>query len=170
MYFANEPRWKTNRWPSTGFCMLNPTFKLKIFIIKMKIRNNASYLSCAALFIMRHRYQVQTFHKIAVVCVSKFLYIISRGKGEKSKNKKQFMEIKERGKWKYCVQTHAIQERYLAPSGFFPLQTEWPASILRKGRERKVTFFTAFQPVRSVELSLFIAWMKWGSLILRTGI
>lgn len=89
MYFANEPRWKTNRWPCTVFCMLNPTFKLKIFIIKMKIRNKASYLSCAALYIMHHRYQVQTFHKIVVECVSKFCYIISEGVGRGKRRKKR---------------------------------------------------------------------------------
>jgi len=89
MYFANEPRWKTNRWPCTVFCMLNPTFKLKIFIIKMKIRNKASYLSCAALYIMHHRYQVQTFHKIVVECVSKFCYIISEGAGRGKRRKKR---------------------------------------------------------------------------------
>lgn len=126
MYFANEPRWKTNRWPSTGFCMLNPTFKLKIFIIKMKIRNNASYLSCAALYIMHHRYQVQTFHKIVVECASKIFSIISAGKGEegewgRARIKSNSWKLK---KGKHCVQTHAIQERYLAPSGFFPVQTE----------------------------------------------
>lgn len=62
MYFANEPRWKTNRWPCTVFCVFRPTFKLKIFIIMINVCSNTSF-PVVASYIMYRMYWVEHFHE-----------------------------------------------------------------------------------------------------------